>query len=219
MSRKKLFLPAAIAVVLLVLFAIGSWYFVNQILNPPIEKFGTNQNQPTIPTFPTNNTGTTSPTSSGEPSSSIYEPPSPTTTTIGEAQFSFPYPVSWQGTNRANFSLIGASIIESNQGGYTLNLFFKINTIGGFCYSAPDSFPIRRLINEEGDLALPDAAPMGCFNGNAALYDKKAVFNIPDLEKEIVIQVMDQSGQMQTFFTIRLSDTNELKVEPAPAAG
>lgn len=205
---KQYLVPIIIAALLLLALAGGAWYFIYKILHPSFE---------TSPVTQLYTQTTTTQYQESAPSTAV-----PAATTVGEIQFSYPYPVSWEGYNKTNISLAGVSLAKKNEAGkenYILNLNLKINTANSsFCSDSFKDYSLRRLINEQGELASPDIVPLKCLNANSA--DNQIIgFVFPAIEKEISIQVFNPNGQLQTFFIVRITGSNKLEVEPAPKEG
>ena|SRR3989344_1842190 len=205
---KQYVLPIIIAALLLLSLAGGAWYFIYKIFHPSFE---------TSPVTQSYTQTTTTQYQGLAPSTTI-----PAATTIGEIQFSYPYPVSWQGYNKTNISLAGVSLSKTNEAGkesYVLNLKLKINTTDdSFCLDSFKNYSLRRLIDEEGNLTPPDTLSDKCLGANST-GDEIVGFIIPTSSKELNLQVFDSSGQLQTFFTVKISDINEIRVEPASKEG
>ncbi len=205
---KQYLVPIIIAALLLLGLALGAWYFIYKILHPSFE---------TSPVTQSYTQTTTTQYQESAPSTTT-----PAATIIGEIKFSHPYPVSWQGYNKTNVSLAGVSLAKANEPGkenYILNLNLKIDTTnGGFCADSFKDYSLRRLVNEEGGLISPDIVSPECLNTNST--DNQVVgFILPALDKEINIQVFNSNGQLQTFFTVRISENNKLQIESAPKEG
>lgn len=199
---KQYLLPIIVAAFLLLTLAAGSAYFIYKIFHPSFE------------TNPVTQSYTqTTPTQNQELAS--------VTTTIDELRFSLPSLVSWQDQNETNISLTAVSLAKTNETGkdnYILNLNLEIKTANsGFCSASFSNYSLRRLVNEQGVLASPIVASPRCLSANSV--DNQIVsFNLPAIEKETIIQVLNQSGELQTFFTVKILG-NKVEVEPAPKQG
>lgn len=205
---KQYLLPIIIAALLLLALALGAWYFIYKIFHPSFE---------TNPVTQSYTQTTTTQYQESAPSTTT-----PPVTTIGEIQFPYSYSVFWQGYNKTNISLAGVSLSKTNETGkenYILNLNLKINTAdGNFCTDSFKDYSLRRLADEEGALAPPLIVSPKCLNANST--DNQIVgFVLPELDKEINIQIFNTNRQLQTFFTVKISDMNEIRVEPAPKEG
>ena len=209
MDRQYL-VPIIIAAFLLLALAGGAWYFIYKILHPSFETSPVTQSSTETP-----------PTQNQESAPSTTTLATPRAATIGETRFSPPYPVSWQGYNKTNISLTAVSltrITEAAKENYILNLNLKIETANGvFCADSFADYSLRRLIDEEGHLAPPDAVPAKCLGANST-GDEIVGFIIPTLDQEFNFQIFDSGGQLQTFFTVKIAG-GQLQVEPALRQG
>lgn len=116
-------------------------------------------------------------------------------------KFSFPYPLSWSEWTY-KFDLTAVSFEPER-----LTFYLKINTGRD---AACQEIALRRLIDEEGNLAPPENAN-GAFlqdeEGkciavpNAAFPDQKVVFAIPAAEQELLFTT---GGQSNIFFSVTI---------------
>ena len=138
---------------------------------------------------------------------------------LASSSFKFPYPISWQGWNRATTSLTDATLLEGKTTSYDLVLTFKINTAdGGYCSNTLKS-ELRYLINEEGDSIPPTSSSTDCINSDSFLPNQKVVFEVPRVvAKEYIIQINNSWTKDKTFFIVKVVN-GSIKIEPAPTEG
>jgi hypothetical protein len=104
---------------------------------------------------------------------------------------------------------------------YALTLHLKIsNNLTYGQASVPMN--LRRLLNEEGDLAAPSMKQFvfpgtggSGINSNITLSDQKVVFVVPETDKEFIITTGGSSG---IFFSVTVQSDGSIKVNKEPTS-
>lgn len=179
------------------------------------------------------------------PQPTTVEPPAPLAEPVPlKVNFQYPYPVSWE-EGGAKFSLTGVSLGEIDAPSnpnvqpqtyswlenfnatsgdkhyqigekiYALTLILKITTDASYSNHDCLSVDLRRVLNEEGDLAQANsptfALPNGCIAApNATYANQKLFFVVPDSEKEFTLTT---GGNSNIFFSVKLTPEGKLNIE------
>ncbi|GEM_PF-6553046 len=168
---------------------------------------------------------------------------SSTTKPAATVNFQSPYPVSWE-DGGASFSLTGVALgytpaqadpnlrppthsrllnLQATSSGgyyqigvnvYALTLKLKITTAVSYSNTNCLEPQLRRVINEEGDLALPNTKQFSFANGCVATPDtttnQEVSFVVPESETEFTVTT---GGASNIFFSVKLTPDGKLNVE------
>lgn len=157
---------------------------------------------------------------------------------IKEVSFSYPYPVFWEEDGfqftltKVGLGKISAPANLFKSSGFSfffsdyyklgelvpaLILTFKIEVLPEHKFSVCVPMKMRRLLNEEGDLAVPNSKQFvfpesrDCHaKPNATYENQRVIFVVPEAEKEFYITT---GGKTDMFFTITVTEDGSLKVE------
>jgi|SRR3989344_60026 len=160
---------------------------------------------------------------------------------LKQVKFEKPYSITWQDSG-AGLSLTGVSLgemtinsISVKKAGANPDPASPYYKVGDKIYAlvmdlhirsqvASTCVPmnIRRLLNEEGDVARPNTTQyIFSTSGGCTIYpsepsDQQVIFVVDPSDKEFVILTGDSSN---TSFTVKLLDNNSLKIEKTGTSG